>query len=219
MSDVRFEPCPRRVRALVKGQVVIDSTRVRYGWPVDGPPYPVYYVPLDDVRTELLEAHGLTEAVHGEQDGHVTFRWSAFDTILEEAEEVFVHPRSPYSRVDVLGSDRRVQVFVAGEEVADSRRAKLLFETGLPTRYYLPQTDVRMDKLTPTDTSTGCPYKGFARYWSVSAGGAEHPDIAWGYTTPLLEVCQIAGLVCFYNEKVDIVVDGVKQERPRTPLS
>ena len=97
---------------------------------------------------------------------------------------------------------------IDGEVVADSVQPRILFETGLPPRFYVPQTDVRMDLLTPTDTSTGCPYKGFAHYWDATIGGATHADIAWGYRTPLPESRDVAGLVCFYDDKVELEVDG-----------
>ena len=100
-----------------------------------------------------------------------------------------------------------------------SRRPTILFETGLPERYYLPKSDVRMDLLTATDSSSACPYKGWANYWSVTVGDAAHDDIAWGYRTPLPESEAVGGLVCFYNERVDIEVDGVALERPRTKFS
>jgi len=103
--------------------------------------------------------------------------------------------------------------------VAESNRPTLLFETGLPVRYYLPKTDVRMDLLTPTGTSTECPYKGTAGYWSVDTGSALHEDLVWGYSFPAAETVKIAGLVSFYNEKVDVYVDGTLEEQPRTKFS
>jgi uncharacterized protein (DUF427 family) len=103
--------------------------------------------------------------------------------------------------------------------VAESSRPTLLFETGLPARYYLPKPDVRMDMLTPTDTVTQCPYKGTARFWSVRIGDTTLNDIAWSYPTPLPESIKVAGLVAFYNEKVDIWVDGELETRPKTPFS
>ena len=112
-----------------------------------------------------------------------------------------------------------MRVFIDGEVVADSTRPVLLFETGLPVRYYLPQTDLRTELFTPTDKHTSCPYKGIARYWSATVGGVEHPDIVWSYPTPLPESIKVAGMVSFYNEKVDIEVDGVMQARPRTKFS
>ena len=124
----------------------------------------------------------------------------------------------------MLESSRHVEVIVGGEVVADSHRPRLLFETGLPTRYYLPRLDVRTDLLTPSDTETACPYKGWASYWSYTGAGERQDDrlddIAWCYRTPIVEQAKIANLICFFNEKVDeIRIDGVTQERPRTPWS
>ena len=95
--------------------------------------------------------------------------------------------------------------------IAETAKPTLLFETGLPTRYYLPRTHVRMDLLTPTHTASHCPYKGRAEYWSLVLGGVVHDDLAWSYPTTLPESQRIAGLVAFYPEKVDLYVDGVKQ--------
>lgn len=149
----------------------------------------------------------------------VRFEWDAFDTWLEEDVEVFVHPRSPEVRVDILPSSRHVEVFLEGTRIADSHRASVLFEANLPPRYYLPKTDVDMTLLTPTATESGCPYKGWANYWSVTIGDVTYEDIAWGYKTPLPESEAVAGLVSFYNEKVDLRVDGVELERPKTKFS
>jgi uncharacterized protein (DUF427 family) len=112
-----------------------------------------------------------------------------------------------------------VSVEVDGVTVAQSSHPTLLFETGLPTRYYFAKTDVRLDLLVATDTVTACPYKGTAHYWSVRTGDTVHPDLAWGYDYPVPESIRIAGLICFYNERVDLTVDGERQERPRTPFS
>ncbi len=139
------------------------------------------------------------------------------DAWYEEEEEVFVHPRDPYHRVDTVSSSRHIQVVVDGEIVAETRRAHLLFETGLPTRYYISQEDVRMSLLTPTQTQ--CPYKGVSSYWSVHVNGSVHEDIVWGYPNPIPEIPKIKGLVSFYNEKLDIYVDGVLEEKPRTVWS
>ena len=141
------------------------------------------------------------------------------DHWFEEDEEVYVHPRDPYTRIDILSSSRRVRVEIDGVTIADSSNSSLLFETGLPVRYYLPKTDVRFDLLTATDTATACPYKGTARYWSVAVNGNTHEDILWGYNSPLPESQKIAGLVAFYNEKVDIYLDEELQERPNTVFS
>lgn len=112
-----------------------------------------------------------------------------------------------------------MRVEIDGVTVADSTNASFLFETGLPVRYYLPKTDVRMDLLTPTDLSTACPYKGTARYWSVAVDGETHDNVVWGYDTPLPESQKVTGLVAFYNEKLDIYIDEVLQERPKTMFS
>ncbi len=151
--------------------------------------------------------------------GLVAFDWNKMDSWFEEDEEVFVHARDPYHRIDVVESSRRVEVSVNGLKVADSTRAMFLFETGLPTRYYLPKTDVRLDLLERTELHTSCPYKGTADYWSVWTEDGVAEDIVWGYETPIPEAPKIAGRLCFYNEKVDIIIDGVKQERPKTKWS
>jgi uncharacterized protein (DUF427 family) len=150
---------------------------------------------------------------------YVAFYWDKADAWFEEDDEVFVHPRDPYHRVDVLRSSRHVQVLIAGQVVADSHRPSLLFETGLPTRYYLPKLDVRQDLLTPSPTRTRCPYKGEAVYWSAEIDGKRHEDVVWGYPTPIPEIPKIENLVSFYNEHVDIVLDGVHLERPTTKWS
>ncbi|QYC41056.1 hypothetical protein Nocox_17220 [Nonomuraea coxensis DSM 45129] len=239
---VRVERTAKRVRAYLGGRAVADTTAALLVWEV--PYYPTYYFPLADVEESALKATGATTrspsrgegVVHTvtsgaaeapgaaltypdspleEIRGHVRFEWDAMDAWFEEDEEVYVHPRDPYTRVDILPTSRHVRVEVDGVTVADSRGARVLFETGLPARYYLPKTDVRLDLLEPTGTVTRCPYKGTAEYWSVN--GRE--DLAWSYRTPLPESERIAGLIAFYNEKLDIYVDGELQERPRTKFS
>ncbi len=244
-SRVRVEPNPRWIRGTHRGRTVVDSRNARFVWEI--PYYPAWYFPLEDVHAELTENGGtvrspsrgegtrfdlvvggevIPDAVWRHLDSPVDelrdlvrIEWDALDAWFEEDVEVFVHPRSPEVRVDVLPSSRHVRVLVDGEVVADSARASILYETGLPARYYLPKSDLRMDLLMPTDTSTACPYKGWAEYWSVTTGGTTHDDVAWVYRTPLPESEGIAGLVCFYNEKVDIELDGVLLERPKTKFS
>jgi uncharacterized protein (DUF427 family) len=243
---VRVEDSPKRVRTYLGGVCVADTTHAKLVWEI--PYFPTYYIPEADVRTELLKpsehtshspsrgtaehytvvANGVTATdaawIYPDSPlepirGHFRFEWGAMGAWLEEDDEVIVHPRDPYTRVDTLRSSRHVEVVVDGVKVADSVRPTLLFETNLPTRYYLPQSDVRMELLTPTDTSSQCPYKGTARYWTVRVDGTEHVDLAWSYQSPLRESERVAGLVCFYNEKVDLVVDGDMLERPRTHFS
>jgi uncharacterized protein (DUF427 family) len=150
----------------------------------------------------------------------VAFYWDRVDGWYEEDEEIFVHPRDPYKRVDVIASSRHVEVVVGGETVADTRRARFLFETRLPTRYYIPPEDVRMDLLAPSVKTTACPYKGRAGYHSVKIGDQLFPDIVWHYADPIPECAKIKGHLAFFNEHVDeIRVDGVAVPRPITSWS
>jgi len=139
----------------------------------------------------------------------LAFYWDRVEHWLEEDEEIFGHPRDPFHRVDVRPSSREVRVLFAGETVAHTRRGLFLFETGLPARYYIPQSDVRMDLLTPTAKTSYCPYKGRASYWSLRVGEREVADAAWAYLDPLPECPRIKGHLCFYPEKVD----GIEVER------
>jgi uncharacterized protein (DUF427 family) len=150
---------------------------------------------------------------------YVSFVWDAMDGWFEEDEQILRHARDPYKRVDVLHSSRHIRVIVADTVVADTHRPMLLFETGLPVRYYLPKLDVRMDLLTSTATRTRCPYKGEAVYWSLDVAGQHLEDIVWSYPAPIPEIPKIENLLSFYKEKVDIELDGVAVERPRTNWS
>jgi uncharacterized protein (DUF427 family) len=245
-ARVRAEAGAKRVRAFFGGVVVADTRRPWLVW--EKPYYPTYYFPEADVRTDLLvdtgevdrtpsrgEASVLSVRV-GEREaagaarwyrespladlkGTIRLDWGAIDAWFEEDEEVFVHPRDPYKRVDVLQSSRHVRVEVDGVTVAETRQPRLLFETGLPVRYYLPKTAVRLDLLTPSPTATRCPYKGVAQHYSVVVDGTTHEDLVWTYQHPTAESALIAGYACFYDERVDTYVDGVLQERPRTPFA
>ncbi|MBC9727978.1 DUF427 domain-containing protein [Streptomyces sp. TRM68367] len=156
--------------------------------------------------------------------GHIAFEWfrrtdTGLDRWFEEEEEIFVHPRDPHKRVDALPSSRHVQVEIDGTVVADTHRPVLLFETALPTRYYIPREDVRLDLFEPADHSTGCPYKGTARYWSWRGNPDVPPHILWSYPAPLPPAAAVKDLLAFYNEAVDITVDGEPLERPVTHFS
>jgi uncharacterized protein (DUF427 family) len=242
---VRVEPGAKRVRAYLAGRLVADTTRPFLVWEV--PYYPAYYLPLADVaadlvptgKTEHSPSRGEAEIFDVQVEGAtvraaasrypdspleklrdlVRLDWGAMDEWLEEDEPVYTHPRDPYTRVDILGSSRHVRVELDGVTVADCARPRILFETGLPPRHYMPLSDIRMDLLRPSDTHTSCPYKGTAGYWSVETGHGLHRDIVWIYRTPLPESQKIAGLACFYNEKVDLYLDGELQQRPRTVFS
>jgi uncharacterized protein (DUF427 family) len=238
-ESIRTEGSAKRIRAYLGGEVVADTIRPVLVWEV--PYYPTYYFPAEDVRSELLESDGGVDHSPSRGDGRtftvraggkeapgaavryedspieelrdlIRLDWTSMDAWFEEDEEVFTHARDPHTRVDILPSSRHVRVEVDGVTIAESSSPKLLFETGLQVRYYLPKTHVRMELLTPTDTVSHCPYKGQAEYWSVRAGEAVHEDLAWSYRTPLPESERIAGLIAFYNDKVDLYVDGVLQE-------
>jgi len=239
-GEIRVEPSAKRVRAYLGGEPVADTTRPLLVWEV--PYYPTYYFPADDVRTELLEPDGDVEHSPRLGEARtftvsagakrapgaalryagspveqlremIRFEWSAMDAWFEEDEEVFTHARDPHTRVDILASSREVRVEVDGITVAQSTSPRLLFETGLPVRYYLPKPHVRMDLLEPTETVTHCPYKGQAQSWSVRIGEHLHENLAWSYPTPLPESQKIAGLIAFYDRKVDLFVDGARVQR------
>jgi uncharacterized protein (DUF427 family) len=242
-ADLRYLESGRRVRARFAGTDLADSRRALIVWE-PGRPVPLYAFPREDVRSELLQpseaaaqrahpvagtwsvAHAgrLAEAAAWSYDDpdladHLALDWSAMDAWFEEDDEVFIHPRDPFHRVDVRASSRRVVVSVGGSVLAECDRPLLLFETGLPTRYYLAGDDVRWDLLEPSARRTGCPYKGQAVYWSARVGDRFLDDLAWSYLDPIPELPRIRGRVAFFNERVDFYVDGERQERPRTPWS
>ncbi|MFJ4983586.1 DUF427 domain-containing protein [Streptomyces sp. NPDC088732] len=239
------EPVPRRIRGTVDGRTVLDTRNALYVW--EWPGYPQYSIPLRDVAEGALTDEGRTgklspgparrHALHAGSQvreaaawvweegaperllGTARFRWDAIDAWYEEDEQVFVHPRSPYTRVDALRSSSGVRVEVDGVVLADAPHAVLLFETGLPTRYYVERPYVDWTVLEPADTVTACPYKGTTTgYWSFTSRTATHADIAWSYDFPTPQVASIAGMVAFYNEQVDLSVDGAPVPRP-VPVS
>ena len=151
---------------------------------------------------------------------YMGFYWSKMDHWYEEDEEIFVHARDPFRRVDCLPSSRRVEIVVEDEKVADSRKGVFLFETGHPTRYYLPISDTRLELLSPSRYISRCPYKGIASYYHLTVNGKRHENMVWYYSEPVHESARIKGLVCFFNELVDrILVDGVEQPKPETASS
>jgi uncharacterized protein (DUF427 family) len=237
------EPVPRRIRAFLAGEPVLDTTSALYVW--EWPYYPAYYIPLRDMAREVLIADGHTKATRrgtvelhtlrvGDTvrpsaaqvlqespveglSGTARLEWDAVDAWFEEDEHVFVHPRSPYVRVDALRSRRPVRVELEGILLAESPAPVMLFETGLPTRYYFDRTAVDFDHLIPTNTVTECPYKGTtSQYWSIGIGETVHEDRAWSYDFPTRQVLPITGMISFYNEKVDLHVDGQKLPRAKT---
>ncbi len=235
---VDLEPCPKRVRVVFAGEPIADSlgalillesrhTPVYY--------FPRQDVRLDCMTRTDHHSHcpfkgeasywtisvgdrtaenalWSYEAPYDEVAAikdHRAFYWNRMDAWYEEDEEVFVHARSPHVRIDVLESHRPVRVVLGGEVIAETSRARFLFETGLPVRYYIPKDDVRMELLERSESRSACPYKGSARYFSARIGGRVYDDIVWSYPEPLPEVAPIRDYLCFYNERVDaLTVDG-----------
>ncbi len=241
-----IEPVPRRVRAELGGRFVLDTTRALYLW--EWPHYPQFQIPVQDVDPAALvdekQTHRLSRGTVArvglraggeEREGAgrrylqsriealvdtIRFDWEALDAWYEEDERVFVHPRNPYSRVDALRSTRPVRVELDGVMLAESDAPVMVFETGLPTRYYLDRGAIDFSHLRPSETVTSCPYKGrTSAYWSVHIGDVLHADLAWSYDFPTRELLPIAGLIAFYDEQVDVLVDGIKQARPQTHFS
>jgi uncharacterized protein (DUF427 family) len=237
---ILLDVIPRRVRGMKDGEVVVDSTHVHMLH--ESRILPVWYFPEADVRMDLLRetqhtthcpwkgetryyalgdvekaAWTYPEPLAGMErlKGLIAFHFGALDEWLEEDEPVIGHPRDPFHRIDVNRSSRHVKVTLDGETLAESDRPLVLFETGLPTRWYLPREDVNMDLLQPSETRTTCAYKGHASTFS----SGEHADIAWTYPDPAWEVGPIRDRIAFYDEFVDIEIDGEPQQRPASPFS
>lgn len=217
-SDLRFEPTPKRIRAEVEATVVADTTSALLVWE-PAQVVPKYAIPEDDVDREQLPSDAARRCDDPDLDGYLLFDWDAFDRWREEDEEVIGHPRDPFHRVDIRRSSRRIAVACDGVALADSRAPVLVFETGLPVRYYLPREDVDMERLRPSPTRTTCAYKGEAHYWSVEVPSGTVEDLAWTYPEPLPDNAQLRDLVAFLNERADIRVDGVLARRPKTQWS
>ena len=265
-DTLRHEPTDKRIRAMLDGATVVDSTRAVLLWEPRRI-VPSYAVPEADVRAELSDAKVATATADdvgvalptvsqrpvldpsvpfgahtadgqpvdlqvsgtvwegagfrlsdADLAGYVVLDFGAFDGWLEEDEPNVAHPRDPFHRIDVLASSRHGVVERDGAVLADSSRPMVLFETMLPPRYYLPREDVRVD-LVPSETQTYCAYKGQATYWSPQVGERVLADLAWSYEEPLHDADQVRGAIAFYNERVDLVVDGEPVSRPQTPWS
>jgi uncharacterized protein (DUF427 family) len=170
------------------------------------------------VRVRDRTAKGFRPADDG-LDGYVELDFADFDAWYEEDEQRIGHPRDPYHRIEVLPSSRHVRIEKDGVVLAESDRPMLLFETSLPTRYYLPAEDVRVP-LRDSELTTICSYKGQASYKSVELpDGAVLADLVWYYPDPLNDAEPVRDLLAFYDEKVDVVVDGVRHGRPHTEWS
>ena len=245
---IRIEPCAKWIRGFFGGKCVVDSKRVQILFPGPVPFYyfPKDDVRMENLAAtgRNAAAEGLGEAAVWnlsaggktaenaaftfdkpsspglDLTGLVTFDWDTMDAWFEEADEVYVHAHSPYHRIDTLHSTRHVQVRLGGKIVADSKSPVLLFETGLPVRYYLPRLDVREELLVPSDLTTGCAYKGRAEYYSLKVGDKIFVNIAWYYRYPATEASKIAGRIAFFKERVDaIIVDGLEIPQQETQWS
>lgn len=233
---IYLEDFPRRVRAIFNGATVVDTRRGKLLHETGHLPV-LYFPRDDLAVTCLeatnhrthcpfkgdacywslrVGDHVAENAVWGYPEpledapplaGYVAAYWEAMDTWLEESEPVFGRLRDPYHRVDVREGSERVKVFAEGEVVAESHRPKLMFETGLPTRYYLPREDVRTDLLVDSSTVTVCPYKGTASYWSVRAGDGLLEDRAFSYREPLPEAAKAVDHVSFLGEGIEVDVE------------
>jgi uncharacterized protein (DUF427 family) len=263
LGGLRFQPTSKRVRALVDGDAVVDSSRAVLLWEPRRI-VPAYAVPAEDISAELVPAppsaeaaaaldalgtrrvlspgHFRTHTTEGDEltvrapagereaaafrladadlEGYVELDFDAFDQWLEEDEPIVSHPRDPFHRVDVRRSSRSIVVEHEGTVLAESSRTRRLFETSLPARTYFPPEDVRLDLLVPSTTGTACAYKGrTSSYWAVDRSDGRRVDVAWCYEHPLPDAVEVAGLVAFFDERVDVVVDGERRERPITPWS
>ncbi|MEA2199382.1 MAG: hypothetical protein QOJ25_3433 [Solirubrobacteraceae bacterium] len=262
LGDLRYEPIEKRIRGILGGEPVVDSSRAVLVWE-PGRIVPSYAIPLADVdgtvtasavraptdaseidAPALGDRRVLTPAVpfsvHTTEGSPLTIRprdgeseavafrpadkalseyaildFEAFDAWYEEDERNIGHPRDPFHRIEIVHSSRDVRVEVDGDVVAESSEPYLLFEPPLPVRYYLPREDVRTDVLVPSAKTTVCAYKGQASYWSLEGDD----DIVWSYPEPMREAREITGRLAFFNERVDLVVDGAPLPRPVTPWS
>ncbi|KAG2416543.1 hypothetical protein HFD88_007758 [Aspergillus terreus] len=238
------EDVARRVRVVFNGDIIVDSHTPKLVW--EHPYYPVYYFPIKDItisydclQNETVASDG-DEAIYdlviggrtspaavtrvlkaGPLMDHYKIGFDKADLWLEEDERMLGHPRDPYKRIQILQSSKHVRIEIDGVEVANTTRPKLLYETGLPVRKYIPFADVKWELLRDdVGRSTSCPYKGDASYYTVRLPGREDKTgLAWWYKTPLPESTEIRGHVAFYDEKVDVWVDGEKQEKPATKFS
>jgi uncharacterized protein (DUF427 family) len=241
---IYFEPSPRRMRARLGGETIVDSRHAmllhEHGH------LPIYYFPEDEVRMDLLEPtdHHTKCPWKGEASywsvragdrvaenaawaypdplddapalaGYVALYWDKMDEWLEEDEPAIGHARDPYHRVDILQTSRHVKVSVGGEMVAESTNPVVIYETGLPPRWYFKPDEVREQLLEPSDGQSTCAYKGVASYWTVG----DEDDVAWYYPRPTRDAERVKDRIAFFNERVDIEVDGELQERPETQWS
>jgi uncharacterized protein (DUF427 family) len=243
-----WDPVPERVRTIFAGETVVDSRRAVLLHETGHLPV-YYFPRDDVRQDLLEDSDKTTECPHkgrarywsvrvGERHapdaiwaylepiesaaylaGFVALDWHSFDEWFVEDEQAFGHPRDPYSRIDVYKTTRHVRVLLEGDVLADTRRAKVLFEAALPPRYYLPSADVRTELLVPSSAKTRCAYKGSASYWHVRLGDRLEDDLVWTYADPQHDAEPVRDMLCFFNERVDLELDGELGDRPHTQWS
>lgn len=223
----------KRVRGLLNGKWIFDTTGAKLVW--EHKFFPQYWIPKADflptatftddkpisgiqsstsqlsVGDKSVSTLLVPDAFDSELAGLVKIDFKALDAWYEEQTQVLYHPKDPYHRVDVLPSGRKVRVEIDGVVIADTGDeggVQSLWETNFPGRWYLPRTAVNWEYLKPSETKTGCPYKGQASYYSAVVNGKEYSDVVWWYPNPTHESVQVAGLLCFYPDKVETFVDG-----------
>lgn len=234
------EPTGSRVRAVLGGVTVADSRAtvlwrcgsadLTYGFPshdvrgdclVPAPTAagesafaPRFHLVAGDRRATAAVGYVPAGALGlGVDGGYYFIGFDAVDAWYEEDERLVCHARDPYTRVDVRSSSRHLRIELDGESIAETRQPLLLFETGLPVRYYIPWADVRTQYLAPSDTETVCCYKGRARYWHIRTGSGEHRDMAWDYPEPLDDAARVREAVCFYQTALSLYLDGALEHR------
>ncbi|KAG9315005.1 hypothetical protein JVU11DRAFT_4115 [Chiua virens] len=233
-----IEDSSKRVRALFGGKFIVDTYKSKLVW--EHPFYPMYFFPLSSMPSSSLrrsdhaqpeEGTKVYDLVVGDRvakeavieftgegeykdlAGLFKVKFASADAWFEEDERVYAHPKDPYKRLDILQTSRHVRVEINGVEVANTRRAKFLYETGLRRRTYIPVMDVQVGLLKPSDTVAVCPYKGWSNYFDVYLPNGEvHKDVVWYYRTPKDEAIQVAGLLSFYDEKVTVWIDDERQD-------
>jgi len=239
-QQTEYFQSPKWIRVFLGGKCIANSKNVLL---IRGAGHlPIYYFPKKDVKLEFLsqaesgdknksvwtirvgetvrEHGGWSYANQSEIKDHIAFHWDKMDAWFEEDEQVYVHARDPFKRLDTIASSRSLHVDINGQTIAQTERPVLLFETALPARFYIPKLDCRLDLLVPSSKQTRCPYKGTASHYSVKAGDKLIEDIVWTYPFPTPEMSKIKGLLCFYHEKLDeFYVDGEKLAKVKTPWS
>ncbi len=245
---IYWQPVPQRIRAFVAGEAIVDTRRAHLLHETGHLPV-YYFPAEDVREDLLERTGHTTHCPHKGDAGYWTIRagrrteenavwsyeqplepasfiaghralyWHVVDEWFCEDEQMFGHPRDPFHRIDVYRSNAHVHVSLDGELLAESRRAKVLYETGLPPRWYLPPEDVRSELLESSAKKTRCAYKGSASYWSVRVGDRVEDDLVWTYPDPQHDAEPVRDLLCFFNERVDLDVDGEPLERPQTQWS